>query len=140
MQKISIMTIIAAIATSSYLSLTQDQTTQTLTEETWQMFEQDALLAHREASNTRYCEFLRTESLSCGLYVLPAGAYDGQSPHDDDEVYYIIKGKGVLRVDGDDQPVKGGSIIYVKAGVEHQFRSIDEDLNILVFFAEGSDE
>ena len=137
MQKISIMTIIGAIATSSYLSLTQDQSKQAPAEKTWQMFEQDALLAHREASNTPYFEFLRTESLNCGLYVLPAGAFDGQSPHDDDEVYYIIKGRGVLRVEGEDQPVMGGSIIYVKAGVEHQFRSIDEDLSILVFFAEG---
>ena len=55
-------------------------------------------------------------------------------------MYYIIKGKGVLRVDGDDQPVKGGSIVYVKADIEHQFHSIEEDLTMLVFFAEGPDK
>ncbi|MEZ4674485.1 MAG: hypothetical protein R2932_09595 [Caldilineaceae bacterium] len=43
-------------------------------------------------------------------------------------------------VDGEDQLVQSGSIVYVAKGVDHRFHSIEEALQILVFFApaEGS--
>lgn len=85
-------------------------------------------------------EFLRVPDLSMGLYVLPAGGTDPQQPHSEDEVYYIISGHGQITVDGEDQPVQSGSIVYVGKGVDHRFHSIEEELQILVFFApaEGS--
>ena len=146
MHKLSIMTLVSAIAvvlTSGALRSQQAAPQvgpKAAGVSNYQAFELEDLLAQREKSERAYHSFLNVDSLRCGIFVLKAGAFDGQSPHDDDEVYYIIKGKAVLRVEGDDQLVKGGSIVYVKAGVEHQFRSIDEDLTILVFFAEGPDK
>ena len=70
-----------------------------------------------------------------GLYVLPAGQPDPQSPHTEDEVYYVVKGRGSVRVDGEDRPVTPGSIIYVGEAVEHHFHSITEELSLLVVFA-----
>ena len=143
MHKLSIVTLVGVIAlvvTSGALRSQQaapHAPPQTADENTYQIFEQEDLLAQREESEQAYLPFLNVDSLRCGIYVLKAGAFDGQSPHDDEEVYYIIKGKGVLRVDGDDKLVKAGSIIYVRDGVNHQFHSIDEDLSILVFFAKG---
>lgn len=92
--------------------------------------------AHR-AGGDLYHEFLRVPALNCGLYVLPAGAPDPQQPHDEDEVYYVISGRGRFRAGEDDTEVGPGAILYVAAGDPHQFYDITADLEILVFFASG---
>ncbi len=74
-------------------------------------------------------------ALSAGLYVLPAGAADTQSPHTEDEVYYVLAGRGAIHVEGEDRPVEPGSVIFVKAGDAHRFHSITEELILLVLFA-----
>jgi mannose-6-phosphate isomerase-like protein (cupin superfamily) len=93
------------------------------------------LLAQQGESGKLYLEFLRVPSLSMGLYVLKAGGVDPQSPHTEDEVYYVAAGRGMIHVGGEDQPVEAGSVVFVEAGVEHRFHSITEDLHIMVFFA-----
>ena len=98
-------------------------------------FEIAQLIAKRAASENAYLEFLRVPSLSVGLYELPAGGTDPQQPHTEDEVYYIVSGKGMIAVDGEDRYIEAGSIVYVAANIEHRFHSITEDLTILVFFA-----
>ena len=80
-------------------------------------------------------EFLRVPALSMGVYALSAGADDPQTPHGQDEVYYVVSGHGVLRVEDVDQPVQSGSLVYVEANAQHHFHSISEDLTALVFFA-----
>lgn len=103
-------------------------------------FELDELIKHQQASRQPYLEFLRVADLSAGLYVLPAGMEDRQQPHSEDEVYYVVSGRAVIRVVDEDRPVEAGSIIYVRAGAVHHFHSITERLRLLVFFApaEGS--
>lgn len=81
-----------------------------------------------------YHEFVRTHDLSVGLYVLEAGGTDPQSPHTEDEVYYIVSGRGRIKVGDEDRPVTAGSIVFVGADVEHRFHDVDERLVILVFF------
>jgi mannose-6-phosphate isomerase-like protein (cupin superfamily) len=98
-------------------------------------FEISEIMARQQQSGRHYLEFLRVPSMSMGLYALPAGGVDPQQPHTEDEVYYIVSGRGAIRVDQEDREVKAGSLVFVKAGVEHRFHSITEDLNILVFFA-----
>lgn len=89
----------------------------------------------RDADAHGYIDFLASEKLSVGLAVWPAGSIDRQRPHQEDEVYYVISGLGVIRVAGEDRPVKSGSLIFVAAGVEHRFHDIEEDLRVLVFWA-----
>ncbi|PLX68586.1 MAG: cupin [Denitrovibrio sp.] len=43
--------------------------------------------------------------------------------HDWPHINYIIKGEGILHMDGKDHPVEEGSVAFVPAGVEHQFKS-----------------
>jgi mannose-6-phosphate isomerase-like protein (cupin superfamily) len=50
-------------------------------------------------------------------------------------VYYVISGRGTIRVGGEDRPVKPGSLVFVAARVEHRFHTIEEDLCVLVFWA-----
>jgi mannose-6-phosphate isomerase-like protein (cupin superfamily) len=100
-----------------------------------QAYEIAELAAEQAKSGRLYLEFLQVPALSMGLYVLPAGGTDPQKPHTEDEVYYIESGRGQIRVDGEDRMVQPGSVVYVAAGVEHRFHSIEEELRILVFFA-----
>ena len=83
----------------------------------------------------RYLEFLRIPAMSAGLYFLAAGEKDPQSPHREDEMYYVIRGRARMQVGGEDQPVSPGSVIFVEAGREHRFHDIEDDLEVLVFFA-----
>ena len=89
----------------------------------------------RAASGKLYREFLRVPSLSVGLYELPAEGADPQQPHTEDEVYFVVSGRGRIQVGEHDQAVGPGSIIFVPAHAPHRFHSIAEGLSVLVFFA-----
>jgi len=89
----------------------------------------------RKDSGKRYSEFLRVPAMSAGIYVLPAGGADPQSPHKEDEMYYVVRGRARMRAGSEEQAVSEGSIIFVAAWVEHRFYEITEELMALVFFA-----
>jgi mannose-6-phosphate isomerase-like protein (cupin superfamily) len=91
--------------------------------------------AAHAAKGELWHEFLRVPDLSMGLYILPAGSTDPQSPHHEDEVYYIVSGRGTLTAGDREYPVGPGSILYVAKEVPHKFHDIEEDLHVLVFFA-----
>lgn len=96
--------------------------------------------AERAAAGRLYEEFLRVPDLSAGLYVLEAGATDPQSPHTEDELYYVVSGRGRVTVGDASRDVATGSIVFVAATVPHRFHDITERLELLVVFgpAEGS--
>ena len=98
-------------------------------------FDLAALAAAQQQSGKWYLEFLRHPSLSMGVYRLPAGSSDPQSPHTEDEVYYVVSGKAQIRVGEEDRSVGTGSIVFVAADVPHRFHVIEEELIVLVFFA-----
>ena len=80
-------------------------------------------------------EFLRVPALSLGIYSLPVGSSDPQFAHPEDEVYYIVSGRAMLRVENEDRIADPGAILYVRAHTNHRFHSIQSDLTCLVFFA-----
>ena len=98
-------------------------------------YELPDLIEQRIQSEKLYLEFLRVPDLSLGLYQLPAGGNDPQSPHTEDEVYYVVSGMAKIKVADEDRIVQAGSVIYVAKDVEHRFHSIEQDLTVLVFFA-----
>ncbi|HEV8489525.1 MAG TPA: cupin domain-containing protein [Candidatus Limnocylindrales bacterium] len=102
--------------------------------------ELSTLLETRRSADRPYLEFVRRPALSVGLYVLGAGAVDRQQPHDEDEVYHVVEGRGRITVGDETRVVGPGSVIYVAATVPHRFHGIEEELRVLVFFApaEGS--
>jgi mannose-6-phosphate isomerase-like protein (cupin superfamily) len=100
-----------------------------------QSFELAQLISQRETSNKLYLEFLKVHDLSMGLYVLPAGGTDPQSPHTEDEIYYVVSGRAQILVAEENRDVQAGSIVYVEKNVAHRFHSIEEELTVLVFFA-----
>ena len=91
----------------------------------------------RQNSEQAWLEFLNVPSLSIAVYHIPAGTNDRETHHplDRDEVYVGISGKGRLTADGEQSDVEAGAIVYVKAGVEHYFHDVADDLSVLVFFS-----
>ena len=103
--------------------------------ESWQLFDVEAIKARLAGEGVKYEEFLRVPALSCGLYHLPVGAKDMQTPHDEDEVYFVLEGRATLRIGGEVKTVTPGTILYIKATEEHSFFEIEEAMTLLVFFA-----
>ena len=98
-------------------------------------FELSRLLEQRRGSDQLFLEFLNVGTLSAGIYELTVGTADPQRPHTEDEIYYVLDGRGQIRVGGEDRTLSLGSIVFVGAGIEHRFHSILEELTLLVVFA-----
>jgi mannose-6-phosphate isomerase-like protein (cupin superfamily) len=90
--------------------------------------------------NKLYLEFLRLPALSAGVYVLPKGGTDPQKPHHEDEMYYVVRGRARMQIGADRSEVVSGSVIFVAAEQEHHFYDIEEELEVLVFFAPAEQE
>lgn len=93
------------------------------------------IIARQAETGEAYLQFINAGSLSLGRYAIVAGATDPQTPHAEDEVYYVVSGQATIRVGDAERPVGPGSAIFVAARVPHQFFDIREDLSLLVFFA-----
>ncbi len=78
--------------------------------------------------------FINRETLAVGVVVLQAGEEDTQTPHDSDEVYYIVKGDGFLKISKKDYPVSEGKVFFVQKDVEHYFFGNKKELIVLYFF------
>jgi mannose-6-phosphate isomerase-like protein (cupin superfamily) len=57
-----------------------------------------------------------------------------QTPHAQDEVYVIVRGRGVLFHGGERDPFEAGDLLFVSAGTEHHFENFSEDLAVWVVF------
>jgi mannose-6-phosphate isomerase-like protein (cupin superfamily) len=103
-------------------------------------FHIDDLTRQRAQKGKRYFAFLRIPAMSAGVYVLPAGGADPQKPHREDEMYYVVRGRARMQIGSENAEVRAGSVIFVEAEVEHRFYDIEEELEVLVFFAPAEQE
>ena len=74
-----------------------------------------------------------TPGMEIGVYVLVAPEPDRQSPHEDDEVYVVLEGRGTLEVGGERVELEEGHAAFVPARAEHRFVGY-ENLTVLVIF------
>ena len=51
-----------------------------------------------------------------------------QAPHDQDEFYVAIRGRGVLFHAGRRDPFESGDLLFVAAATEHRFEDFSDDL------------
>jgi len=103
-------------------------------------FRMDDVLRERADKGKLYLEFLRVRAMSAGVYVLPVGGADPQRPHREDEMYYVVRGRARMKVGAEDAEVSAGSLIFVEAEAEHRFHDVQEELEVLVFFAPAERE
>src|SRR5258707_15264131 len=87
------------------------------------------------AAAERWREVFRVPDLSLGVYRLARGETDPQTPHAEDEIYYVLSGRAVLRVGSRDPPLGPGEVAFVPARAEHRFHDAPQDLTLLVLFA-----
>ena len=100
-----------------------------------EFFQIDEIEQQRARAGKSYLEFLRVPAMSAGVYILPTGGTDLQKPHQEDEMYYVVRGRARMKVGAEDRAVSQGSLIFVAAQAEHRFYDIAEALVVLVFFA-----
>jgi mannose-6-phosphate isomerase-like protein (cupin superfamily) len=97
-------------------------------------FDTDAAKQRLQEAGGGYEIVHESPGLEIGVYVLVAPEPDRQQPHEDDEVYLVLEGMGVLEVEGTQHPISEGHSIFVPAGADHRF-SAYEQLAVLVIFA-----
>jgi mannose-6-phosphate isomerase-like protein (cupin superfamily) len=71
-------------------------------------------------------------TLTVKLYA-PRGL-DPQTPHDRDEVYFVISGSGDFIVAGERSRFAAGAALFVAAGVEHRFENFTPNFATWVVF------
>ena len=85
------------------------------------------------AGNGGYEIVHRSPGLELGVYVLVAPEADAQQPHEDDEIYVGLEGRGTLEVEGEAFAVSEGTALFVPAHADHHFVGY-ESLSVLVIF------
>ncbi|QUC65096.1 cupin domain-containing protein [Nitrosopumilus sp. K4] len=85
-------------------------------------------------SNSYFYTFINRKSLAVGILVLQPGEEDTQTPHESDEVYYILSGDGFLKIKDKDYRVSKDKLFFVAKDIEHCFHSNTKELKVLYFF------
>ena len=85
--------------------------------------------------HTHWITHLASDDLSVGTYSIPAGGFDDQTPHTEDEIYVVQSGRATLVTGSGTAEVGPGSVVFVPAMEAHQFTGILEDLAMVVIFA-----
>ena len=86
------------------------------------------------AANGGYEIVHESPGMEVGVYVLVAPEPDRQQPHDRDELYIVLEGRGTLEIEGERVDLKDGEASFVPAGAEHRFVGY-EGLSVIVIFA-----
>lgn len=98
-------------------------------------FSLDEIARTRKPNDDVWNDFLKRKSMIFGLYMLPKPVNGDQAlTHKWDEVNLVTNGSGKFQVGDQVMDVKAGDIIYVKKGNPHFFHSLQQDLDILIFF------
>jgi mannose-6-phosphate isomerase-like protein (cupin superfamily) len=95
-------------------------------------FEIEDVLASADNGAHTMKTVVKGDSMRVSVAVWPANSTDDQDTHDEDEVYYVVSGRAKLSTEGKDRDVGPGTTIFMPAGVDHHFHSIEEDLKVLV--------
>ena len=91
-----------------------------------------AALAEAPAGGRPYAELITRGTLRVGLYA--PRRTDTQQPHDQDEVYVVMSGRGTFRNGPESHPFQPGDVLFVPAGVRHVFEDFSDDLYVWVVF------
>lgn len=76
---------------------------------------------------------IRHGSMRVGVYA-PKASNDPQSPHDQDELYIVIAGQGMIVKDSERHAFAPGDVIFVEAGATHRFEGFGDDFATWVVF------
>jgi mannose-6-phosphate isomerase-like protein (cupin superfamily) len=92
----------------------------------------DYALEKLTESNGLFLELFTHGSLSLEVY--KPLKFDHQKPHEQDEVYVIIAGKGEFYCGDVTVSFEKGDFLFVPAGIEHRFLNFSDDFSTWVIF------
>lgn len=95
-------------------------------------FDLDKIISNIPEDNY-WVDFIKTKHLEAGILRLLPGEKDTQTPHESDELYFVIEGKGFLKMGSKDMPVKKGSIAFVPANLPHHFYGNDDGTLVALY-------
>ena len=77
---------------------------------------------------------LQRGTLNVRLALSPPVRPSQLTQHEQDEVYVVMRGRGVLLHDGHRDSFESGDLLFVAAGTEHCFEDFTDDLAVWVVF------
>ena len=98
----------------------------------WRTGLQEASALLPESPGPRVARLFSSGTMRVALYA-PAGV-DSQRPHDQDEVYVVIRGSGGFSRGDEAVPFTAGDVLFVPAGMPHRFEDFTPDFTAWVIF------
>ena len=92
----------------------------------------DALAKLPGPGGERFVKVFAHGTLEIEIYA-PRG-HDPQQPHDRDELYFVVSGRGEFVHGAERTPFGPGDFLFVAAGVTHRFEKFTDDLAVWVAF------
>jgi mannose-6-phosphate isomerase-like protein (cupin superfamily) len=94
----------------------------------------DDMIADLDDTGSRFLNVFSNKGLDIGILRIKVGEKDTQLPHSENEVYFVVEGKGSIEIDGKINPVKNNDFIFVPAKANHRFIVDNQDLVVIYFF------
>ena len=83
--------------------------------------------------NKYWLSIVEEKNLETGVLFLQPGKKDNQSPHNKDEIYFILKGDGFLNINGTDYSVEENKLFFVKRNTNHFFHGNKTTIKSIYF-------
>jgi mannose-6-phosphate isomerase-like protein (cupin superfamily) len=90
------------------------------------------------ASDNYFYTFINRQNIAAGVLVLNPDEEDTQTPHDSDELYYVVQGDGYLQINNTDYKISDGMMYFVQKNVPHKFFGNKKEI-IAIYFFSGPD-
>jgi quercetin dioxygenase-like cupin family protein len=74
------------------------------------------------------------ESVTTGVAELTGDGWMGRHRHTAPEVYYVLEGKAVVALDGQEVTVGAGALVRIPGDVEHGVRAVGGPVRVLFVF------
>ena len=97
-------------------------------------FDINEYLKNIPKSGSYYHTFINRDNLAAGVIRLDQGEKDTQTPHESDEIYYVMRGDGFLNISGKDHLISDAKAYFVGKNTEHKFHGNKKELVVLYFF------
>jgi mannose-6-phosphate isomerase-like protein (cupin superfamily) len=98
----------------------------------WHVTVDEAMKLTNNPEDPGWGEVMVRGSLIAGIY--KPHKVDEQTPHDQDEVYFVHNGTGEFINNGERVNLKPGDFLFVPAFAEHRFENFSDDFSVWVVF------
>ncbi len=100
----------------------------------------ERLLPPESTAGRRYAEPFTHGTMRLGYYA--PRQFDPQQPHAQDELYFVVRGRGTFVHGGERTEFAPGDALFVAAGIAHRFEDFTDDFAAWVVFwgPEGGEE